>query len=73
MINETTKEMKMTTYLPKTQDYINSIESDTRRGHHTYIKEREMMAALIPCDKMSTLQLEEIDTDVLEHLKYLDS
>lgn len=63
----------MTTYLPKTQDYINSIESDTRRGHHTYIKEREMMNALIPCDKMGVSQLDEMDNDVLYHLKYLDS
>ena len=73
MINETTKEMKMKIYLPKTEAYINSIDLDTRRGHHTYIKEREMMNAYIACDKMSETQLSSFDNKVLNHLKFLDS
>lgn len=73
MRNETTKENKMRTYLPKTKNYIDSLEDSERRGHHVYVAEREMMNALIPCDKMGMSQLEEMDSDVLDHLKYLDS
>ena len=58
--------------LIKTREYISTMTTRERVGHHVYVVEREMMNLHTPLDEMTAPAVAKFDRWAVSYLKSLD-
>ncbi|MCP3922521.1 MAG: hypothetical protein GY714_08050 [Desulfobacterales bacterium] len=59
-------------YAPKTAKYINSVDYN-RQGHHNHVITQKFLNLSTPLIRKTANSLKELDTELLQYLKYLDT